>query len=160
MNIVEKTNLIIEYGKENTTSEPNEKTEEILLDILTGYTHEELMYVTDKAREITNQNFGKSVYIRGLIEFTNICKNDCLYCGIRCSNGKVQRYRLTKEEILECCQNGYKLGMKTFVLQGGEDLFYKDDFYVERPNAYCNVIDRYSYQWGTKAKEWEYEQNG
>ena len=78
MNIVEKTNLIIEYGKENTTSEPNEKTEEILLDILTGYTHEELMYVTDKAREITNQNFGKSVYIRGLIEFTNICKNDLI----------------------------------------------------------------------------------
>ena len=140
MNIVEKTNLIIEYGKENTTSEPNEKTEEILLDILTGYTHEELMYVTDKAREITNRNFGKSVYIRGLIEFTNICKNDCLYCGIRCSNGKVQRYRLTKEEILECCQNGYKLGMKTFVLQGGEDLFYKDDFYVE---LIREIKDRY-----------------
>lgn len=69
---------------------------------------------------------GNSVYIRGLIEISNICKNDCLYCGIRRSNGHCQRYRLTPEEILECCDEGYRLGFRTFVMQGGEDGHFTD----------------------------------
>ena len=67
------------------------------------------------------------MFIRGLIEFTNYCKNDCIYCGIRKSNRKAERYRLTEEEILSCCANGYELGFRTFVLQGGEDPYFTDD---------------------------------
>ena len=74
------------------------------------------------------KTYGNKVYIRGLIEVSNICKNDCLYCGIRASNKSCQRYRLTKEEILDCCQEGYDLGFRTFVLQGGEDGSFGDDF--------------------------------
>lgn len=82
-----------------------------------------------KRREI----YGDEVYIRGLIEFTNYCKNDCYYCGIRRSNTLAQRYRLTKDEILSCCDDGYALGFRTFVLQGGEDTFYSDD-------DICNIV--------------------
>lgn len=81
----------------------------------------------EKADKIRQSIYGKNVYIRGLIEFTNYCKNNCYYCGIRCGNVKVNRYRLTKEEILECCREGYELGFRTFVLQGGEDMYYTDD---------------------------------
>lgn len=71
--------------------------------------------------------YGVDVYTRGLIEFSNICKNDCFYCGIRKSNTLIQRYRLTKEEIMECCDSGYALGFRTFVLQGGEDGYFTDE---------------------------------
>lgn len=71
--------------------------------------------------------YGNTVYIRGLIEVSNICKNDCLYCGIRRSNKNCQRYRLTEEDILACCEEGYALGFRTFVLQGGEDGYDTDD---------------------------------
>ena len=74
-----------------------------------------------------NKIYGKQVYIRGLIEFTNYCKNDCFYCGIRRSNSNAQRYRLSADEILECAKNGYELGFRTFVLQGGEDAYYSDE---------------------------------
>lgn len=74
-----------------------------------------------RAVRVRRAYYGDDVYIRGLIEFTNYCKNDCLYCGIRRSNRKVRRYRLTPEQILACCQEGYALGYRTFVLQGGED---------------------------------------
>jgi biotin synthase len=80
-----------------------------------------------RARNTGDRIYGKNVYIRGLIEFTNYCKNDCLYCGIRRSNCHADRYRLTEEEILSCCKNGYELGFRTFVLQGGEDGFYTDE---------------------------------
>ena len=76
---------------------------------------------------VRKQVYGKDVYIRGLIEFTNYCKNGCYYCGINCTNKNIQRYRLTKDEILQCCKNGYALGYRTFVLQGGEDSFFTDD---------------------------------
>ena len=75
--------------------------------------------------------YGNSVFIRGLIEVSNICKNDCLYCGIRRGNKECSRYRLTKDEILSCCDEGYELGFRTFVMQGGEDLYFTDEFLVE-----------------------------
>lgn len=78
------------------------------------------------ADRIRRENYGTDVYIRGLIEFTNYCKNNCYYCGIRAGNTNAVRYRLTKEEILSCCEDGYNLGFRTFVLQGGEDMFFTD----------------------------------
>ena len=79
------------------------------------------------ADAVRRRVYGNAVFVRGLIEFTNICKNDCLYCGIRCSNSAVQRYRLDEDTILACCEEGYALGYRTFVLQGGEDPYYTDD---------------------------------
>ena len=79
------------------------------------------------AQEMSQKYYGKNVFLRGLIEFTNFCKNDCYYCGIRRSNKNAERYRLSKEEILDCCKIGYDLGFRTFVLQGGEDGYYSDD---------------------------------
>lgn len=87
-------------------------------------------YLASKAREVRESIYGKEVYLRGLIEFTNYCKNDCLYCGIRRSNKNAERYRLTEEQILNCCEVGYKLGFRTFVLQGGEDAYFNDDVLV------------------------------
>lgn len=84
-------------------------------------------YLFKKARNVRNKIYGNKIYIRGLIEFTNYCKNDCLYCGIRRSNKNVDRYRLSKQEILDCCNLGYGLGFRTFVMQGGEDLYYTDE---------------------------------
>ncbi len=75
--------------------------------------------------------YGNSVFIRGLIEISNICKNDCLYCGIRASNKDCERYRLAKDEILSCCDEGYSLGFRTFVMQGGEDGYFTDEILVE-----------------------------
>jgi biotin synthase len=79
-----------------------------------------------EAVKLRRQYYGDKVFTRGLIEFTNICKNNCYYCGIRCGNKNIERYRLGKEEILECCDEGYRLGFRTFVLQGGEDMYYTD----------------------------------
>ena len=79
-----------------------------------------------RARETAQKIYGNKVYIRGLIEFTNYCKNDCLYCGIRRSNRNAERYRLSEEQILDCCAVGYELGFRTFVLQGGEDGYFTD----------------------------------
>ena len=78
-------------------------------------------YLFENAREVRKKIYGKDVYIRGLIEFSNYCKNDCLYCGIRRSNKNSERYRLNKDEILDCADQGYNLGFRTFVLQSGED---------------------------------------
>ena len=78
-------------------------------------------FLFEKSKKIRDKIYGKKVYIRGLIEFTNYCKNNCLYCGIRRDNSNCERYRLTKEEILECSDYGHSLGFRTFVLQGGED---------------------------------------
>lgn len=92
--------------------------------LLTGHTENDKAYLFEISREITDSYYGRDIYTRGLIEFTNYCKNDCLYCGIRKSNCHLDRYHLTKEEILACCRDGYQLGFRTFVLQGGEDLSY------------------------------------
>lgn len=92
------------------------------------------------AREVRSLHYGNHVYFRGLIEFTNYCKNDCHYCGIRKSNQKAQRYRLTLEQVLNCCQQGDALGYQTFVLQGGEDLWFSDDRVVE---MICAIRGKY-----------------
>ncbi len=84
--------------------------------------------LAEKARIAREKIYGKDVYIRGLIEISNICKNDCLYCGIRRSNKNCERYRLSEDEILECADEGYSLGFRTFVMQGGEDSFFSDEF--------------------------------
>ena len=80
--------------------------------------------LAERAVQIRREVYGDQVYVRGLIEFTNYCKNDCLYCGLRRSNRGLQRYRLQPEEILSCCREGYELGFRSFVLQGGEDGWY------------------------------------
>lgn len=82
-----------------------------------------LIKAADKVRR---RVYGNEVYLRGLIEFTSYCRNNCYYCGIRRDNRKAQRYRLSEEEILLCCKEGYFLGYRTFVLQGGEDMYYSD----------------------------------
>ncbi len=84
-------------------------------------------YVFTLSSAVREKHYGKDVYIRGLIEFTSYCKNNCYYCGIRAGNKDAKRYRLSKEQILECCETGYALGFRTFVLQGGEDPYYTDD---------------------------------
>lgn len=89
----------------------------------------------EAADEVRRAHYGIDVFLRGLIEFTNYCKNDCYYCGIRRSNQSVKRYRLTPEQILSCCENGYAMGFRTFVLQGGEDPRNTDD-------AICSLVDQ------------------
>jgi len=79
------------------------------------------------ARKISEEYFGRGVYLRGLVEISSFCKNDCKYCGLRRDNVLAERYRLTKEEILECCAKGHGLGYRTFVFQGGEDSYFTDD---------------------------------
>ena len=89
----------------------------------------ELMHdAQELAVELREPIYGKNVFIRGLIEISNICRNDCYYCGIRKSNLNVSRFRLSADQIMSCCENGHKFGFRTFVLQGGEDAFYTDDF--------------------------------
>lgn len=92
--------------------------------LIRGRTPELAEYLFEKARAVRIRHYGHDIYIRGLIEFTNYCRNDCYYCGIRKSNRNAVRYRLTKEQILSCCRKGYQLGFRTFVLQGGEDGWY------------------------------------
>ncbi|MDE6960944.1 MAG: [FeFe] hydrogenase H-cluster radical SAM maturase HydE [Lachnospiraceae bacterium] len=81
----------------------------------------------EEAVRVQKLHYGEKIYTRGLIEFTNYCRNDCRYCGIRRGNLHARRYRLTKEEILDCCARGYALGFRTFVLQGGEDRWFTDE---------------------------------
>ena len=88
-------------------------------------------YLQEKARQTTIARFGNAVYIRGLIEISNRCRNNCLYCGIRKSNTMVSRYSLSRETILSCCREGYAMGFRTFVLQGGEDLSQTDDWITD-----------------------------
>ncbi len=87
------------------------------------------------ADNVRRKIYGDEVYLRGLIEFTNICRNNCCYCGIRRDNRSVNRYRLSEDEILDCCYEGYALGYRTFVLQGGEDMYYSD-------RSICSIVYR------------------
>lgn len=92
-------------------------------------------YLAEKARTVREKYYGKSVYLRGLIEFTNYCRNNCYYCGIRRGNPNAERYRLSEEDIISCSDIGYDLGFRTFVLQGGEDLYYTDERIVSIVSA-------------------------
>lgn len=96
--------------------------------LLDNYCAKTAEHARRKAVELQQQIYGNKIFIRGLIEIGNYCKNDCLYCGIRRSNRACERYRLTREQILSCCKTGYELGFRTFVLQGGEDSCFTDDF--------------------------------
>jgi len=118
----------------------NNLSREELKQLIDNRSPELAEYLFAKAREVRIANYGHDVYIRGLIEFTNYCKNDCYYCGIRRSNSRAQRYRLTKEQILECCAVGYELGFRTFVLQGGEDGCFTDEKIVD---IICSIKKSY-----------------
>lgn len=112
--------------------EEDEKlTRQQFVELLTCSTEADIEYARKRACEIRDARFGHQIYVRGLIEFTNYCKNDCYYCGIRKGNGNAVRYRLTEEEILSCCAEGERLGFRTFVLQGGEDAYYTDERVVD-----------------------------
>lgn len=101
--------------------------------LLTTMTKEDEDYLYACAREVRHAVYGHDIYMRGLIEFSSICKNDCYYCGLRRSNKNAERYRLTKEQILSCTDTGYELGFRTFVLQSGEDPYYTD-------NKICDIV--------------------
>ncbi len=104
------------------------------LHALLNISEEDREYLSQRAREISLATFGKKIYLRGLIEISCYCKNDCYYCGIRRSNKNAERYRLTPEEILLCADKGHELGFRTFVLQGGEDTRYTDDII-------CSIVE-------------------
>ena len=111
------------------------------LEILLGQAAEEdVSFLYKEAREVADSIYGKRVFKRGLIEFTNYCKNDCYYCGIRRSNVNAERYRLEKDMILDCCAKGYELGYRTFVLQGGEDGYFTDERIC---GIVCSIRERY-----------------
>ena len=124
---MEVINIIEKLKKEQTA------TKEELVFLLENITDEELKVLRRKAQVTAIMNFRKDIYIRGLIEISNYCKNDCHYCGIRRSNKNAVRYRLTKEQILSCCDLGYELGFRTFVMQGGEDPYFTDE-------VMCDII--------------------
>lgn len=89
-----------------------------------------LQHLRDTAVRIAREQFGRGVYIRGLIELSSYCRCNCLYCGLRRSNDKAERYRLTQAEVIACCEEGYRLGFRTFVLQAGEDATHTDEWLV------------------------------
>lgn len=120
-------NLVDKLERNKTLSK------EEFIELLNDNSEKTISYLTDKAVEIRKKVYENHVYIRGLIEISNYCKNNCLYCGIRKSNRNCDRYRLNKEEILSCCKIGYPLGFRTFVLQGGEDPHYSDE-------VLCDII--------------------
>lgn len=102
-------------------------SEDEFTELIEKASEEDREYLFSQSRELAGKYYGNGIYTRGLIEISNYCKNDCYYCGIRKSNEKASRYRLTEEEILSCCEVGYELGFRTFVMQGGEDGYYTDD---------------------------------
>ena len=95
--------------------------------LITTEDEEAVRELLKRGKEASLRQFGNKIYIRGLIEISNYCWNDCLYCGIRHGNKKAERYRLTREEVLSCCEQGYELGFRTFVLQGGEDAYWRGE---------------------------------
>lgn len=117
----------------NKIAENSSATSKELIDIFSDSSEDEYLFtLADKKRR---EFYSEDVYIRGLIEFSNYCKNNCLYCGIRHDNKHLKRYRLSDDDILSCCHVGYDLGFRTFVLQSGEDPFYTDE-------KLCKIISR------------------
>ncbi len=109
--------------------------------LLSGFNTETYEILRSEAVRLRKEIYGNTVYVRGLIEISNICRNDCYYCGIRKSNKSCERYRLSEDEIIACCDMGYRLGFRTFVMQGGEDGFYTDDFLCD---LIGKIKDKYS----------------
>ena len=113
--------LINRLEQEHSLSEPE------YAEMIRNRDTEAAELLAEKASAVRQAVFGNLVYTRGLIEISSICRNNCLYCGIRRDNSRAERYRLTAEEILSCADEGYELGFRTFVLQGGEDPYYTDE---------------------------------
>ena len=118
-------NLINELYQEQTFSKAN------LITLLQNMSDEDRQYLYEKAYTVRYENYKNSVYVRGLIEFSNYCKNDCYYCGISTHNKEVKRYHMTSEEIIKTAEIGYSLGFRTFVMQGGEDASFTDDTFAK-----------------------------
>ncbi len=108
--------------------------------LVESYSEENAKVLASLAVSARKAAYSNKVFIRGLIEISNYCKNNCLYCGIRRDNRDCERYRLEKEEILSCCEEGYELGFRTFVMQGGEDAHYSDDYLCE---IICEIKEKY-----------------
>lgn len=113
-------------------------SEDEWVDLIDGRNPQVADYLFERARAVRDAHYGRKVFMRGLIEFTNYCKNDCHYCGIKAGNRNANRYRLTPSEIMSCCETGYDLGFRTFVLQGGEDPYFSDEVMVEIVSAIRN----------------------
>ena len=122
-------NLIDKLNKNKTL------THDEWVRLIKDFTPDIAEYAARLADKIRRESFGNKVYIRGLIEISNYCKNNCLYCGIRAGNKTAERYRLSEEEILSCADEGYRLGFRTFVMQGGEDIHFTDD-------VMCSIIKK------------------
>lgn len=112
-----------------------------LAELIDNISDSELEFLRQKAQKTAQKQFGNKIFVRGLIEFSSFCKNDCLYCGIRRSNKNAVRYRITKEQIMQCCRQGYELGFRTFVLQGGEDGWFDDDKMCDIVKAIHNEFE-------------------
>ncbi len=121
MNETQLTKLIDELEAGHTLTETQ------WIRLIEGQTEDVQAYAASKAVAVRERIYGRAVYTRGLIEFSNYCRNDCYYCGIRLSNRGAERYRLSEDEILDCAASGYELGFRTFVLQSGEDMYFTDD---------------------------------
>lgn len=119
------SNNIKDFDIVKKLTEEKNLSDSELYELLSNNKYDSALFLN--ADKVRRKSYDDKVYIRGLIEFTNYCKNNCYYCGIRCGNSDVIRYRLTKAEILNCCSEGYTLGFRTFVLQGGEDPYYSDE---------------------------------
>lgn len=116
-------------------------SKEELVALLSTFSDQDRKYAAGKAQELSLSIFGRKIYSRGLLEISSFCSNDCYYCGIRKSNVKAVRYRLSEDEIYSCCEWAYGSGFRTFVLQGGEDRYFTDDLLVK---MISNIKDRYS----------------
>ena len=127
--MTEKTKNLVDFLSTN-----HHLNEEDYLFLIQNRNEETTEYLRQKADEARKSIYGNKIFVRGLIEISNICKNDCYYCGIRNSNKNCDRYKLSEEEILSCCNNGYNLGFRTFVLQGGEGVFSIDFI--------CNIVKK------------------
>lgn len=117
----------------NNLTQFHTATKSELVQLISTVNADELKLLQANAQATAHKHFGNKVYVRGLIEFTSYCKNDCYYCGLQCSNKNAVRYRLSKEQIMQCCQSGYELGFRTFVLQGGEDPHFTD-------SVMCDIV--------------------
>ena len=132
--VPDRTIMQEQYELIDKLLETRELSKEEWIQVLENRNAESAGYLFEKARRVREAVYGKDVYIRGLIEISSYCKNNCYYCGIRRDNGKAERYRLTPEDILRCTDEGWQLGFRTFVLQGGEDGYYTDDLLCDLLN--------------------------